>query len=270
VVSVSTPSEPVRCEGDPARLEQVVGNLLGNAARYTNPGGRIELCVERDGKDAVLRVRDNGIGIAPDVLPRIFDLFVQAGREQERAVGGLGIGLAVVRDLVALHGGRVEAHSEGPGRGAEFVVHLPCLDGASEAGARASAAGGELRDRHGLRVLVVEDNVDAAEGLMMLLEVFGHRARVACDGPSALEAARAEVPDLMLVDIGLPGIDGYEVARRARQVPELRDVPLVALTGYGQDEDRRRALEAGFDHHLTKPVDPARLRKLVATLAGTA
>jgi PAS domain S-box-containing protein len=266
VVSVSTPSEPVCVVGDPARLEQLVGNLLANAARYTNPGGRIELSVECQEREAVLRVRDNGIGIAPEMLPRIFDLFAQARAEHEGAPGGLGIGLAIVRDLVALHGGRVDAHSEGPGRGAEFVVSLPCLEETPQAESQAASAE-PLAGRGGLRVLVVEDNLDAAEGLMMLLEVFGHETRVAHDGPSALEAARADRPDLMLVDIGLPGIDGYEIARRVRSAPELCDLPLVALTGFGHEEDRRRAFEAGFDHHLTKPVDPARLRQLVAGFA---
>lgn len=266
-LSVSVPSEPLVCEGDPVRLEQVVGNLLDNAARYTNAGGHIELQLERRGGDAVLRVRDDGIGIAPEALPRIFELFVQAGRQPERAVGGLGIGLAVVRDLVALHRGRVEAHSEGPGRGAEFVVFLPCLDEASRSEPSAEGESPSAQQPSGLRVLIVEDNVDAAEGLMMLLEVFGHEARLAHDGPSALEAAREDLPDVMLVDIGLPGIDGYEVAKRVRETPALAALPLIALTGFGLEDDRRRALAAGFDHHLTKPVDPERLRKLLARFA---
>jgi PAS domain S-box-containing protein len=268
LLSVSPSPDPVEVEGDPARLEQVVVNLLLNAARYTNPGGRIALTLERLGGEAVLRVRDDGTGIAPDVLPRIFDLFVQAGRDQQRAVGGLGIGLAVVRDLVALHGGRVEAHSEGLGRGAEFSVHLPCVDAPAQPKQPAFAGEAYAPDGARRRVLVVEDNVDAAEGLMMLLEVFGHEVRVARDGESALEAVRAEVPDLMLVDIGLPGLDGYEVARRARRRTELRDVPMVALTGFGQEEDRQRALAAGFDQHLTKPVDPVALRALLARVGS--
>ncbi|MEB2345738.1 MAG: PAS domain S-box protein [Deltaproteobacteria bacterium] len=266
-LSVSVPPEPLLCEGDPVRLEQVVGNLLDNAARYTNAGGHIELHLERCGDDAVLRVRDDGIGIAPEALPRIFELFVQAGQQPERAVGGLGIGLAVVRDLVALHRGRVEAHSEGPGRGAEFVVFLPCVGGTFRTEPDAGGESPAAPQPGGLRVLIVEDNADAAEGLMMLLEVFGHQVRVARDGPSALEAARGDPPDVMLVDIGLPGIDGYEVARRVRETPALGEVPLVALTGFGLEDDRRRALAAGFDHHLTKPVDPARLRKLLARFA---
>lgn len=269
VVSVSLPPEPVRLEGDPARLEQVVVNLVTNAARYTNPGGRIDVILERHENEAMLRVRDNGTGIAPNALTQIFGLFVQAGRDQEGAVGGLGIGLAVVRELVALHGGRVEARSAGLGQGAEFVVYLPCIKEASEAEPRRLFVPEKVRNGGGLRVLVVEDNVDAAESLMMLLEVFGNQARVARDGPTALEMACADVPDLMLVDIGLPGMDGYEVARRVQKTPDLREVPLVALTGFGQEEDRRRALEAGFDHHLTKPVDPQRLRRLVAGYAPT-
>jgi CheY-like chemotaxis protein len=254
-------------EGDPTRLEQIVGNLLHNAARYTNPGGHIELALERRGDLGVLRVRDDGIGIASDVLPRIFDLFVQGEREPERGSGGLGIGLAVVRDLAVLHGGRIEAHSTGLGKGAEFVLSLPCVDVEPEAEQRKARP--EAQSRGGLRVLVVEDNVDAAEGLMMLLEVFGHDPHHAADGAAALAAVQAQAPDLMLVDIGLPELDGYEVARRVRAIPGLRELPLVALTGFGLEEDRKRALAAGFDQHLTKPVDPSRLRTLVARLAGS-
>ena len=266
-VSLTPPPEPVRVEGDPTRLEQIVGNLLHNAARYTNPGGHLELALERRGDLGLLRVRDDGIGIAPDVMPRIFDLFVQGEREPERGSGGLGIGLAVVRDLAALHGGRIEAHSAGLGKGAEFVLSLPCVDVEPEAEQRKARP--EMRSCGGLRVLVVEDNVDAAEGLMMLLEVFGHDPSHASDGAAALAAVQAQAPDLMLVDIGLPELDGYEVARRVRAIPGLRELPLVALTGFGLEEDRRRALSAGFDHHLTKPVDPSRLRTLVARLAGS-
>jgi CheY-like chemotaxis protein len=215
----------------------------------------------------VIRVRDDGEGIAPELLPRIFDLFVQGHPPGARASGGLGIGLAIVRSLASLHGGRVEAHSEGLGKGAEFVVRLPAAE-VSQPAAVQPAAYGAGRGESGVRVLLVEDNLDAAESMMMLLEVFGHSARVAPDGAQALEQACADPPGLMLVDIGLPGIDGYEVARRVRATPELRDVALIALTGFGRDQDRHLALAAGFDHHLTKPVDPEALRKVLARVAS--
>jgi len=264
---VSLPPDSVRVDGDPLRLEQIVVNLIGNAVKHSERGGSLALTGELAGREAVIRVRDDGAGIAPDLLPRIFDLFVQGHPPGARASGGLGIGLAIVRSLATLHGGRVEAHSEGVGKGAEFVVRLPAAEPAEQAVA-ASAAYTESRDRPGVRVLLVEDNLDAAESMMMLLEVFGHSARVAADGAQALEQARAELPDLMLVDIGLPGIDGYEVARRVRATAELRDVALIALTGFGRDEDRHLALAAGFDHHLTKPVDPDALRKVLARVSA--
>ena len=264
---IEVPSEPVIVEGDPVRLEQVIVNLLTNAAKYTMRGGRIEVVAERVGGEAVIRVRDDGIGIAPEVRPRVFDLFVQGPRTQARTSGGLGIGLTVVRSLVTLHGGRVEARSEGLGKGAEFVVTLPCITGTLGEPARPelpplTAAPASRAD--GAHVIIVEDNPDAAESLMLLLEILGHRVTAVGDGASALVAARADVPDLMLVDVGLPDMDGYELARRAREQEPLRDVPLVALTGYARQEDRRRALEAGFDDHVAKPVDPEALRRLFA------
>jgi CheY-like chemotaxis protein len=267
-VSISRPPERIVVEGDSSRLEQVVVNLLNNAARYTNTGGHIDLMLERQGDQVVFRICDDGVGIAADVLPQIFDLFVRASPIRDDTQGGLGIGLAVVRDLIALHGGRVEAKSGGLGRGAEFIVHLPCLDGEGHHEAGTSFL--ESRDdERRARVLVVEDNVDSAEALMMLLEMFGHEARTAYDGQTALEVASTYAPDLMIIDLGLPGIDGCEVARRVRSKPEFRDTALVAVTGFGQDSDRERALAAGFDHHLTKPVEPARLRRLIARLTGS-
>ena len=264
-ISVQLPPHDAHVEGDSTRLEQVVANLISNAAKYTEPGGRIDVIVERQKDEVALRVRDNGIGIGPDMLPRVFDLFAQADRGLDRAQGGLGVGLTVVKRLVDLHGGRVEAHSDGIGKGAEFVVRLPTvLPG------REDAVSSEGAERACARVLLVEDNGDAGESLMMLLELLGHRARMVHHGSAALEAARADPPDVMLVDIGLPGIDGYEVARRVRQDPALRHVVLVALTGYGRDEDRQRALGAGFDHHLVKPVNPETLESLVARLSPTA
>jgi signal transduction histidine kinase len=253
VLQVAMGPVPLRVEGDPARLEQVFVNLLGNAAKYTEPGGRITLEAARDGDAAVVRVRDTGVGIAPDMLPRLWDLFTQADRSLDRAQGGLGIGLTIARRLVELHGGRIAAHSEGVGRGAEFVVRLPAVAGPGEAPDRSAVRGGApARPAH---ILVVEDNPDAGDSLVMVLELFGHRVHVVRDGVAALEAVRARKPELMLVDIGLPGVDGYEVARQIRRERGLDRVALVALTGYGGEEDRRQALVAGFDDHLVKPVD---------------
>jgi two-component system CheB/CheR fusion protein len=259
---LSLPGNDVLVEGDCARLEQVVVNLLDNAAKYTPPGGTIDVSAQCAAGEIVLRVRDDGMGIAPDLLPRVFDVFAQSKRGLDRPQGGLGIGLTVVRRLVELHGGRVEAHSDGIDRGAEFIVRLPVPPAARD---EADAIAAPLSvASHNANVLVVEDNVDAAESLLMLLELLGHRVRVAHDGLDALEAAREQRPDIMLVDIGLPGIDGYEVARRVRQQPELSGVVLVALTGYGRDEDKQCAAAAGFDHHLVKPVELDDLRRLVA------
>lgn len=262
-LAVSTPSDPVYVEGDPARIEQAVANLLTNAANYTEPGGRIQLIAAREGAEAVLRVRDTGIGIAPDMLPRVFDLFAQGPQTLDRAQGGLGIGLTVVRRVIDLHGGRVAAHSDGIGKGAEFVVWLPALCVAERAtgGATGLPAVGRRA-----RVLVVEDNVDAAESLGMLIELLGHEVRVVHNGPAALDAIRREPPEMALVDIGLPGMDGYEVARSIRACPRGAITVLVALTGYGRDEDKQQARAAGFDHHLTKPVDMDALRDLLGRL----
>jgi PAS domain S-box-containing protein len=265
-LELSLPPASLRVDGDPVRLEQIVVNLIGNAAKHSAPGASVALSGEPRGGEAVVRVRDEGEGIPAELLPRIFDLFVQ-GRPPGGGGGGLGIGLTIVRSLVALHGGRVEARSEGLGKGAEFAVVLPAL--ADETVALGAPPPQPERASHGggLQVLVVEDNPDAAESMMMLLEVFGHGVRVAPDGESALEMASGEAPDLMLVDVGLPGIDGYEVARRVREAPALRETTLIALTGFGRDEDRDRARAAGFDHHLLKPVDPDALRRMMARIA---
>jgi signal transduction histidine kinase/ActR/RegA family two-component response regulator len=264
--SVSVPADDVRLAADPARVEQIVVNLLTNAVKYTEPGGRIGISVEQQGDEAVIRVRDSGIGIAPDMLPQVFDLFTQAARGLDRAQGGLGIGLTVVYRLVELHGGRIEAHSAGIGKGSEFVVRLPALPPTAEEAAEQPRV--EPAPQFRARVLIVEDNLDAADSLAMLLEVCGHQVRVVHDGGSALDVAQATMPDVMLIDIGLPGIDGYDVARRIRQHRDLKSVILVALTGYGRDEDRQRALAAGFDYHLVKPVNPEALHGLVARLGN--
>ena len=263
-LSVSRPADRIAVEGDPVRLEQVLVNLVTNAAKYTRPGGHIAIALERDHDAAVLRVRDDGTGIAPEMLTRVFDLFVQGERTLDRAAGGLGIGLTVVRSLVALHGGQVEAQSEGPAKGTEFVVRLPVTSAVDEHPATRSRVEQDAARR--ARVLLVEDNRDAAESLSVLLELLGHHVRVVRDGAAALEVATANVPDVMLVDIGLPGMNGYDVARHVRAHPALERVVLVALTGYGDNEHRRRALEAGFDYHLVKPVDPNDLHGLVGTV----
>jgi two-component system CheB/CheR fusion protein len=212
-------------------------------------------------------VRDTGIGIAPDMLARVFDLFAQADRALDRSQGGLGIGLTIARKLVQLHGGRIDALSEGLGKGTEFVVHLPALPAAREQAAPAPREAPVQRSGT-TRVLLVEDNHDAAEGLVMLLEVLGHRVQVVHDGVRALDAGQRNVPDVMLIDIGLPGMDGYELARRIRRHPDLKGIVLVALTGYAQEDDRQRAFAAGFDYHLVKPVDVDALQGLVARLSN--
>jgi PAS domain S-box-containing protein len=264
-LTVSLPAAPLVLDVDPVRLAQVIANLLNNAAKYTEPGGRIVLAAGREGDEAVVRVSDTGVGVAADMLPRIFDLFVQADRSRERAQGGMGVGLTLVRSLVELHGGSVRAYSDGPGRGGEFVVRLPVTARAAAPEERGRPEEGASSDRRlpRRRILVVDDNVDVVESLALMLRLDGQDVRVARDGPAALEAARVEPPEVVLLDIGMPGMDGCEVARRLRQEPGLGDVLLVALTGWGQEEDRRRTAEAGFDHHLVKPVEPATLHTLL-------
>ncbi|HEY1375246.1 MAG TPA: ATP-binding protein, partial [Gemmataceae bacterium] len=250
------PVEPVYVLGDPLRLEQVLANLLDNAARYTPPRGRVAVTVRTDGGDAVVEVADTGAGIPAELLPKVFDLFTQADRPPDRSEGGLGIGLTLVKRLVELHGGRVVAHSAGPDQGSTFTVRLPALAD-SPAAAPAGAPAGR-------RVLVVDDNRDLAETLAMVLRLWGHDVAVAYDGQAALAAARERPPEVVFLDIGLPFLDGFEVAKRMRQQPETRRARIVAITGYGRDEDRRRSREVGIDVHLTKPVDPIDLQPLLA------
>lgn len=261
-VALSLPEDVVWLDADATRLEQVVGNLLNNASKYTEPGGHVWLGAEQVDGHAVLRVRDDGIGMPPDLVPHIFDLFTQADTSLDRSEGGLGIGLALVKNLVGLHRGSVEARSDGIGRGSEFVVRLPV------ASASASIPGPALPEPTAetdlLRVLVVDDNTDAARMSAMLLRTWGHEVRTADDGPAALDRAAGFRPDVILLDIGLPDMDGYEVARHVRQNPLHSDVRLVAVTGYGQDSDRRRSEEAGFDVHLVKPVEATDLKELLA------
>ena len=251
---------------DPVRLAQIIANLLNNASKYTDEGGQISLTARREGDYAVVSVRDSGIGIPVDVLPRVFDLFAQADRTYQRAQGGLGIGLTLVRTLVDLHGGAVAAKSEGLGRGSEFIVRLPL--GVDSAERRDRADRGK-RDAvfASQRILVVDDSRDAAETLAMLLESLGADVQTASDGPAALDELEAFRPSVMLLDIGMPGMDGLEVARRARQRAEGRDLTLIALSGWGQEEDRRRSREAGIDYHLVKPVNLDELGQLLTALA---
>jgi PAS domain S-box-containing protein len=268
-LGVSLPDESLPLDADPVRLAQVVGNLLTNAAKYTEPNGHIWLTARREGGEAVLRVRDDGIGIAPEVLPHVFDLFVQVDHAATRSQGGLGIGLTLVKNLVGMHRGTVEARSAGLGRGCEFVVRLPLT--ARKHGGPGEADGGECpRSRPsptpGLRLLVVDDNRDAADSLAVLLRLQGHEVRVVHDGAAAMTVAPSYRPDVVFLDLGMPGMDGYEVARRLRKTPGLEKTVLAALTGWGQQEDRRRTAEAGFDHHLVKPPEPKAVEGLLADL----
>jgi PAS domain S-box-containing protein len=260
---VDDPANDIWVEGDGVRLEQVLGNLLNNAAKYTEPGGEIRLSANSNDGNVLIRVQDTGIGIEPLMVSRVFDLFVQAERRTELSAGGVGVGLSLARKLVELHGGRVEAFSAGAGRGAEFIVRLPTTapPPAAEEKLVESAVAATA---HGLRVLLVDDNVDSADGLGLLLELQGHEIRVAYDGPTALETARQFRPHVALLDIGMPSMDGYELGRRLHATPETKDVLLVAMTGWGQDEDHRKSREAGFAHHLVKPFEPAVLEKLLA------
>ncbi len=264
-LTVALPSQPVVLNADSTRLVQIVGNLLHNACKFTHKGGRVGLTVERDGGEAVIRVSDTGIGIAADDLRRIFDLFVQADTSLERSVSGLGIGLTLVKDLVEMHGGTVQAHSDGAGSGSEFVVRLPISSEALPP-VTAQPSVGEPATPIARRILVVDDNRDAAESLAMVLQLNGHETRLAHDGLDAMQAAEAFRPDLVLLDIGLPKLNGYEVARRLRGEAWGKDMFVAALTGWGQDEDRKKSRDAGFDAHLVKPVDPDTLMKLLATL----
>jgi signal transduction histidine kinase/ActR/RegA family two-component response regulator len=252
--------------GDRTRLVQVISNILNNAAKYTSPGGRITLAVTVDDERVHVTVRDNGVGIAPDILPYIFDLFTQAERTPDRSQGGLGIGLALVKSLVSLHGGTVRADSPGLGQGSEFCIclqRLATFDRESDG----EASSGGVQAPGALRVMVVDDNVDAAQMLAALLEVQGHVVSVEYGGKGALEHARRECPDVLLLDIGLPDMDGYELARRLRSQPESAGATLVALTGYGQSQDRKEAEQAGFDHYLVKPADMDQVNKVLAEAA---
>jgi PAS domain S-box-containing protein len=264
-LTIVSPREKLIVDGDPTRLAQVLVNLLNNAAKYTPEGGRITLTIQRDQDDIAVSVRDTGVGIPKHLLPRVFELFTQGDRSLARSEGGLGIGLTLAQRLVQMHGGSIDATSEGANRGTEFIVRLP-LARIPSATAPASDEDEALRPG-ACRVLVVDDNRDSAETMTMLLTLNGHKARMAYDGPSAIDMALRFQPHVILLDIGLPGMDGYEVAAALRARPEMATVVLVAMTGYGLEEDRRKSEGAGFAHHLVKPVDPAELERVIASAA---
>jgi CheY-like chemotaxis protein len=255
---VDMPSVPIYVDADPVRLAQIVSNLLNNAARYTREGGRISLTVRREKNNAVVRVQDSGIGLSPEQMPHIFGMFTQVDRSAERGHGGLGVGLALSKQLVQLHGGSIEARSEGLGKGSEFIVRLPLADPPTPA---TSSGPAEVAPLSMKRVLIADDNIDSAMALSDLLALSGHDVHTVYDGLAAVETAKRVNPDVAILDIGMPKLDGYEVARRIRaeQLPMI----LIALTGWGQEQDRQQAREAGFDHHLTKPVDLAKLEELL-------
>ena len=263
-LDVRMPSRPIHVDGDGARLVQIFANVLNNAVKFTPRGGQIWFAADEESTEAVVRIRDTGIGIAPDLLPRVFDMFQQAAPILERSTGGLGIGLTLARRLIEMHEGRIAISSPGPGQGTEVEIRLPtaptrvatAVDGATSAAA----------SRNNLRVLIVEDNLDAAEMLELAVSQLGHVTRVAHDGATAITIATDFAPDVILLDIGLPVMDGYTVVRTLRRDPEFRTVHIAAVTGWGQEEDRRRARDAGFDSHFTKPLSPAALEHLLATI----
>ena len=265
-LNVTLPPEPIYLHADPIRLAQVFGNLLNNSAKYTEPGGRIWLTAERQGSDVAVRVKDTGVGIPPEMLPKVFDLFTQVDRSLERSEGGLGIGLSLVKRLVELHGGTVKAHSEGQGLGSEFVVRLPVLLEIPKAQPLPEPTGEPIPTTV-RRILVVDDNRDGTDSLARLLELTGNDTQTAHDGVEAVEKAAAFRPDVILLDIGLPKMSGYEACRAIREQPWGKDIVIVAMTGWGQEEDRRKSNEAGFNSHMVKPVDHAALMTLLASLS---
>ncbi|MDX1963454.1 MAG: ATP-binding protein [Pirellulales bacterium] len=266
----SDPAEPLLIEADPVRLAQVLANLLNNAAKYTEEGGQIWLCSRREGDEVVVSVRDTGTGIPSEMLPRVFDLFTQIDRTLGRAQGGLGIGLALVKKLVHLHGGAVEAKSAGPGQGSEFVVRLPLLRAEGENHVEETRVPDNADALFtGQRILVIDDNHDAADSLAMLLQQLGAESRTAYDGPTGLKAIQEFHPAAVFLDLGMPGMDGYAVAAEVRADLQNQDIMLIALTGWGQEEDKRRTQNAGFNAHLVKPPDPHVLRMILRKLPNT-
>lgn len=262
-LQISVPTGPVYVDADVTRLAQVISNLLNNAAKYTERGGRIRLAVERRGGEVIVTVRDNGIGIPAHMLPHVFDMFTQVDRNLERSQGGLGIGLSIVKRLVEMHGGSVEARSDGHGMGSEFIVRLPVVLSVTQPQADDAEP---IHPSSRRRILVVDDNRDAAMSLAMMLKVMGNDVKTANDGLEALDVAAVYRPDLILLDIGMPRLNGYETAKQIREQAWGKRIRLVALTGWGQDNDRRKSQDAGFDSHMVKPIDPAALKKLLASI----
>jgi signal transduction histidine kinase/ActR/RegA family two-component response regulator len=266
-LAISIPPEALVINGDPVRLSQVVSNLLNNSAKYMDEGGQIWLGAKKLGDRVILSVRDTGIGIPPEMLPHIFKMFTQVDRSKRQAQGGLGIGLSLVRTLVEMHGGEVEALSAGVGQGSEFILRLPLSNVTSVSSRSTANARVPVLPNH--RILVVDDNRDGARSLGLLLKLLGAEVEVVHDGPAALAIIPSYAPTVVLLDIGMPGMDGYEVARRIRERPAGRDVLLIALTGWGQEADRQRTTEAGFDHHLLKPADLAALESLLTSMSSS-
>jgi signal transduction histidine kinase/ActR/RegA family two-component response regulator len=266
-LTVSLPAQVIWLHADSARLEQIVVNLLGNAAKYTEPGGHVWLSVEQRDSECVLRVRDNGVGIDPELLPHVFDLFTQGKRSLARSQGGLGIGLALVKQLVEMHQGQVECRST-VGKGSEFTVVLPVVP-VPEVKLSSSVTEPNIPAVRRLRILIVDDNVDTVDSLALLLRALGHDVREAYDGLGVVDSAIDFKPHIILLDIGLPGIDGYELAKRIRERNTLKNIVLVALTGYGHESAIQQSIDSGFDHHMTKPADLDKLNKIFADIATT-
>jgi CheY-like chemotaxis protein len=264
---VNLPKSPVELYADPVRLDQIISNLLNNAAKYTETGGVIRLVAKTRGQELVIKIRDTGIGIDSKLLPHLFDLFRQAESSLDRSQGGLGIGLTIVRSLVEMHGGRVEARSDGLGTGAAFIVNLP-IQRKQASAPEIICTDPERNANPRYRILVVDDNVDAAEMLSMLLELDGHEVCAVHDGKAALTAAQTHRPDVILLDIGLPELNGYEVAKWLRSHEAFRRTVVIAMTGFGQERDCQQSLESGCDAHLTKPVAPQVLRDFLRDLNG--
>jgi CheY-like chemotaxis protein len=265
-LTVTMPDEPVILNADPARLAQVLSNLLHNAAKYTPPQGRIWLAATRENSEVQIVVKDNGVGIPADMRARIFEMFAQIKPAQNGVTSGLGIGLTLVKSLIELHEGRVEVRSDGPGQGCEFRIRLPVLSAVEQSPPPTDEELGPGAARR--RVLIVDDNEAALEMLRTLVGMLGHEVKTASDGLEAIEAADSFRPDAVLMDLGMPKLDGYEAARRLRQQPWGQNMLLVAVTGWGQEQDRQRTKDIGFDHHLVKPVEAAMLRRLLAACEG--
>jgi CheY-like chemotaxis protein len=270
-LEVTLPEDPLWIDADPVRVPQVVINLLNNAAKFTPPGGRLAIAIEKaaDSPHALVRIRDSGIGISADMMARIFDLFIQADPTVSRAEGGLGIGLTLSRRLVEMHGGSLHAQSAGLGQGSEFVIRFPLSAQAGESGREAGPRAAAPARAKPLRLLIVDDNRDAGESLAVLLRILGHDVRQVFDGQKAVALAAEFVPDVVLLDIGMPGMSGYEVAAELQALPALSHTRLVALTGYGSAEDRTRTREAGFHHHLVKPLELAALEPILLALKNS-